>query len=248
VISESPTAPRLSAPRRGLNGALLKVWRAQDLRLRVIRRQEVAESFLRLQVDVGDLMHREPVYPTFWLRLWFTRPDGAGHQRAYTLVDPDPVAGTAWIEFYLHPGIASDWARTARPGDEIDASVLNSRNPVASDPPGLLLVGDGASVPAIADTVRRVPDLPATVLLRRARPDDHTILPVPQREGARIAWFDEDDAIEEAAVAAAAAAPAGTSCVVSLEAASTRRIARALRQRAGVAKEDLHALAYWRRT
>ncbi|EWS80023.1 side tail fiber protein [Brachybacterium phenoliresistens] len=236
----------MSAPRRGLDGALLRAWRAQDLRLRVIDRQEVAASFLRLQVDVGDLLHREDVYPTYWLRLWFTRPDGKGHQRAYTLVDPDPGSGTAWIEFYLHPGIASDWARAARPGDEIDASILNGRSPVASDPPHLLLIGDGASVPAIADTLRRAPGIPATVLLERGRPDDEEVLPLPRREGASIAWFDRDGSIEAAALAAAASAPAGTVCVVALEAAGTRAVGRALRTRARIPKEHLHALAYWR--
>lgn len=248
MTTGSAAAPRISSPRRGLEGALLKAWRAQDLRLRVLDREELAPTYLRLKVDVGDLLQREDVYPTYWLRLWFTAPNGKGHQRAYTLVDPDPQAGTAWMEFSLHPGIASDWARAARPGDEIDASILGGRNPVASQPPHLLLVGDGASVPAIADTLRRVAGIPATVLLERGRPEDPELLPVPRREDAPVTWFASDGSIEAAALAAAASAPAGTSCFVSLEAARTRRIARALRQEAGVAKEDLHALAYWRRT
>lgn len=71
----------------------------------------------------------DEVYPTYWLRLWFMTPAGKCHQRGYTLVDPDPASDTAWIEFCLHPGVASDWARAAQPGDRIDATVLNSRPP-----------------------------------------------------------------------------------------------------------------------
>ncbi|MFC0672654.1 siderophore-interacting protein [Brachybacterium hainanense] len=248
-MTPDPTlAPRISAPRRGLNGAIMKAWRAQDLRLRISDRQEVSEHFLRLQVTLGDLLQREAVYPTYWLRLWFAGPDGRGHQRGYTLVDPAPASGTAWIEFYLHAGIASDWARGARIGDEIDASILNSRSPVASDPPHLLMVGDGASVPAIADTLRRVPEIPATVLLERGYADDEQVLPLPRRADAPVTWFDRDGSIEEAALAAAASAPEGTSFFVSLESAPTRRIGSALRRRLGVPKEQVHALAYWKRT
>lgn len=41
----------------------------------------------------GGMLAATGVHPTMWVRLWF---DNAGkpHQRAYTLVDPDPAAGT----------------------------------------------------------------------------------------------------------------------------------------------------------
>lgn len=250
-MTSDPTPPahaRVSSPRRGVNGVILKAWRAQDTRLRVIGREEVSENFVRLRVDVGDLLTADDVYPTYWLRLWFTDPSGKAHQRGYTVVDPDPATGTAALEFYLHPGVASQWARDARVGDEIDASILNGRSPLEGRPPHLVLVGDGASLPAIADTLRRTPDLPVTVLLERGYPDDAEALPITPREGAEIRWFDRDGSIEPAAREAAAAAPAGSTVFVSLESAATRRVSSALRKDLGLPKDRVQALAYWKRS
>lgn len=240
--------PRVSAPRRGVNGVILRAWRARDTRISVMSREEVSEHFVRLRVDVRDVLSTDDVYPTYWLRLWSTDASGKGHQRAYTLVDPDPTTGTAAMEFYLHPGIASQWARDARPGDEIDVSILNGKNPLADAPSQLLAVGDGASLPAIADMLRRSPDLPATVLMERGYSDDAEVLPLPAREGAEIRWFDRDGSIEAAAIAAAGALPAGAVAFVSLEAARTRRVSGALRKQVGVPRDRIHALGYWKQS
>lgn len=245
----SPLAPaRTSSPRRGLNGALLKAFRAQDLQLTVTRWEELGEHLIRLRVDLDGLLERDEVYPTYWLRLWFTTPAGAGHQRAYTVVDPDPATGTGSLEFYLHPGTASDWARAARPGDRIDASVLNGKSPLEGDPSHLLLVGDGASVPAFADLLRRAPEVPATVLLERGYADDEQALPIAPHPDAEVHWLDRDGSLETAALTHAARSPAGTRAVIATEARTTRRLGAALRKEHGWPKEQVHAVAYWRRT
>ncbi|MGP9539218.1 siderophore-interacting protein [Brachybacterium sp. AOP43-C2-M15] len=241
------TPTRTSSPRRGLDGALVKVWGGKDLRLRVLEREDVAEDFVRLRMDLDGLLERDEVYPTYWLRLWFTTASGRGHQRAYTLVSPDAAAGTAWIEFFLHDGTASQWARTARPGDEIDATVLGGRNPVATSPEHLLLVGDGCSYPAIADTLRRRPDIPATVLLEQASPAEAAWTILPEREHLTVRRLEADGSIVGAALTAAAAAPERTVTVVALEGAPTRALSGALRKQLGLPKEQVHALAYWKR-
>ena len=225
---------------RTFSGTVGDLLEAQDI--------EVAEHDLRLQVDVDGLLARDDVYPTYWLRLWFTGPGGKGHQRGYTLVDPDPAAGTAWIEFFLHDGLASDWARRARPGDRIDATVLNGRDPLASAPPHLLLVGDVAAVPAIADTLRRAPDVPTTALIRRSRPGDEHVLPVRAHDAATVTWFDADETLESTALGTAASLPAGSVAVIALEGAPTRRLGTGLRRGLGMPKEDVHAIAYWKRS
>ncbi|HLQ81278.1 MAG TPA: siderophore-interacting protein [Brachybacterium sp.] len=238
---------RSSTPRRGVSGAIIKAWGGRDLRLRVLAREEVAEEFVRLQVDLDGLPDRDELYPTYWLRLWFTAPSGKGHQRAYTLVDPEPDAGTAWLEFFLHEGIASNWARAARAGDEIDATVLNGKNPVADSPAHLMMVGDGASYPAIADTLRRCPEIPATVLLEEACAGDAAWTVLPERESVTVQRLPADGSIVEAALSAAGSAPEGTRAVVALEGAPTRALSSALRKQLGMPKERVHALAYWKR-
>lgn len=246
MTTEPTTQHRTSAPKRGLGGAIIKAWGGKDLRLRVLEREDVALDFVRLRMDLGGLLQRDDVYPTYWLRLWFTAPDGRGHQRAYTLVAPDAEAGTAWIEFFLHDGIASNWARTAEPGDEIDATVLNGRDPVAETPAHLLLVGDGCSYPAIADTVRRRPDIPATVLLEQDSPEESVWTRFEEREGLTVHRLEADGSIVEAARTAAISSPAGTVAVVALEGAPTRALSKLLRSELELPKEQLHALAYWK--
>lgn len=248
MSAEPTTVPhRSSAPKRGLNGALIKAWGGKDLRLRVLEREDVAENFVRLRVDLDGLLSRDEVYPTYWLRLWFTTAAGRGHQRAYTVVAPDHETGSAWLEFFLHDGTASDWARAARAGDEIDATVLNGRDPVADSPAHLLLVGDGCSYPAIADTLRRRPDIPATVLLEQASPSEAAWTLFEDREALTVHRLAADGSIVAAATTAAAAVPAGTVAVVALEGAPTRALSKALRTQVGMPKEQVHALAYWKR-
>src|SRR5699024_11046420 len=217
MTSDATTHLRSSTPRRGVSGAIIKAWGGRDLRLRVLAREEVAADFVRLRVDVDGLFDRDELYPTYWLRLWFTTPSGKGHQRAYTLVDPEPGAGAAWIEFFLHEGIASNWARAARAGDEIDATVLNGKNPVADSPARLMMVGDGASYPTIADTLRRCPEIPATVLLEQASAGDAAWTLLPEREDLTVRRLPADGSIVEAAVDAASSVPEGTRAVVALE-------------------------------
>ncbi|GAA1485544.1 siderophore-interacting protein [Brachybacterium fresconis] len=247
MTAETTGHLRTSAPKRGLNGAIITAWGGRDLRLRVLARDEVAENFLRLEVDVDGLLARAEVYPTYWLRLWFTTPTGKGHQRAYTLVAPDPGTGTAWLEFFLHEGVASDWARDARIDDEIDATVLSGKNPVEDSPAHLLMIGDGASYPAIADTLRRCPDIPATVLLEQHHGEGPQIMALPERENAAVHWLAPDQEVCEVALEEAQVAPAGTRFFVALEGTPTRRLSSALRKQLGVPKESVHSLAYWKR-
>ena len=97
---------------RGWAGAVLKLCGAGDYRLTVTGRRQISEHYLRLSFDAGGLLDDHPVHPTMWIRLWFA-DRGKLHQRGYTLVDPDPAAGTLDIEFALHDGCASRWALAA---------------------------------------------------------------------------------------------------------------------------------------
>ena len=105
----------------------------------------------------------ESLHPTMWVRVWF---QGAGkpHQRAYTLVDPDPAAGTFCFEFALHDGVASDWAREG-PGGRHDRRHRPGHRVHRPDPSPerLLVIGDPASLPAINSLLDAFPQTPATI-------------------------------------------------------------------------------------
>jgi NADPH-dependent ferric siderophore reductase len=252
-MTETATTMRVSAPRRGVNGAIMRAYRAWDVRLTVQDREDVSENFVRLKMSDGGLLERDDIYPSYWLRLWFTSPEGRAHQRAYTVVQPDHERGEFWLEFYLHPGIASDWGRDAAVGDRIDASVLNTRSPLDPAPTHLVMTGDGASVPAIADVVRRLPDgVTADVVLERGYPDDHEVLPLPTRDGVTVRWFDGSEPVTEAALDVARDRLAGTGAETTnfflcSEGSVMRRVSKELRRNLGVPKERINAQAYWTR-
>ena len=109
---------------------MLKLLRAGDYTLTVTGRRELSPHYLRLSFDAGGMLTEQTPHPTMWIRMWFADGDKL-HQRGYTLVDPDPAAGTVDIEFALHDGVAANWARSAKPGDTVDVTVLGSNFAIA---------------------------------------------------------------------------------------------------------------------
>lgn len=132
--------------------------------------EQVTEDYRRVHFTDGGLLAAAGIHPTMWVRLWF---DDAGkpHQRAYTLVDPDLAAGTFSLEFALHDGIASRWARTCAPGDTVEATLqgtgFDAPDPL---PARLLVVGDPASCPPSTPCSTRSPESPPPSGSRRSTP------------------------------------------------------------------------------
>ncbi|MFB7180166.1 siderophore-interacting protein [Streptomyces sp. NPDC056257] len=150
---------------KGWEGVVLRLMRGKDFTFTVTGAEDVTEHYRRVYFTDGGLLAAagESLHPTMWVRVWF---EGAGrpHQRAYTLVDPDPEAGTFCFEFALHDGVASAWARGAEPGDTIEATVQGTgfAGPVPA-PERLLVIGDAASLPAANSLMDAYPQTPATL-------------------------------------------------------------------------------------
>ncbi len=106
----------------GWEGVVLKLMRGKDFRFTVTGSEAVGDRYHRVHFTDGGMLAQTGTHPTMWVRVWFGNA-GKPHQRAYTLVDPDPAQGTFSLEFALHPGPACDWARAARPGDTVDATL-----------------------------------------------------------------------------------------------------------------------------
>ncbi|WP_328506743.1 siderophore-interacting protein [Streptomyces sp. NBC_00391] len=148
---------------RGWEGAVLKLLRGKDFAFTVTGAEQVTEHYRRIHLTDGGMLAVTGVHPTMWVRLWFEAA-GKPHQRAYTLVDPDPAAGTCSLEFALHDGRASDWARAAQPGDTIEATVHGTAFTDPDPAPShILAIGDPASLPAINSLLRALPSTPATI-------------------------------------------------------------------------------------
>lgn len=228
---------------------VIRAMGSQQTVLTVLDRKQVSEHFLRILVDCGSLLAEAGTHPTMWLRLWF-EDAGRPHQRAFTLVDPDPETGRAWLEFALHNGVAADWARAAQPGQTIEASLLGSRYDWEADAPGTdewsstLVAGDMASLPAVNSLLDRLGDTPVTVLLESVHDDDVTV-PVRLHDRHELVRCLPGGLRVEDELLSRAGRPAQR-VWVALEAGKTRRAVKRLRAEAGLAKKQVSALGYWR--
>ncbi len=229
---------------RGLQGALVKLFRGGDYELTLTGRTEISPHYLRLHFDSGLLLAERTVHPTMWVRGWF--PDGdAAHQRGYTLVNPDAAAGTVDIDFAIHDGLAARWAASAREGDTLEVTVLGSSFSLPSPAPaGYVIVGDTASLPAINSLLAAIGDAPARVFLEAAHDGDRD-LPVARDTG--IVWVDRKNAGEalvEAVRSSAFDAHDHFGWVAS-DNRTTRTVAKVLREDFGIPRRALKAQAYW---
>lgn len=229
---------------RGFSGAVLKLLGAGDYRLTVTDRRQVSPHYLRLSFDAGGMLERHPLHPTMWIRLWFADGDKL-HQRGYTLVNPDPSADTVDIEFALHHGIASQWAREAQPGDTVEATVMGSKFAIPDPAPtGYVIVGDSASLPAINSLLSSIGDASAQVFLEAGYDDDKDL---PVTGGADITWVDRKDGgrvLLETVRSAAFDAPEHFGWV-ACDSRTTRSVVRVFREDFGMPRKSIKAQAYW---
>lgn len=234
---------------RGLTGSLVRLCGGDDHTLTVTGRTQLTPHYLRLHFDSGSLLRSRPVHPTMWVRGWF--PDGPKvHQRGYTLVNPDPAGGTVDIDFAMHDGIATRWARHAAPGDTLEVTVLGSSFALPRPAPaGYLLVGDTASLPAINSLLAAVGETPAWVFLEAAHDDDRELpVQIPAvATGTEVFWVDrrDDGQVLVDTVRDSAFDASDHFAWVACDTRTTRRVAKILRVEFSVPRNQIKAQAYW---
>ena len=230
---------------RGFPGTVLKLLRAGVYTLTVTGRSELTPHYLRLDFDAGGMLNDQALHPTMWIRMWFADGDKL-HQRGYTLVDPDPTAGTVAIEFALHDGVAANWARRAKPGDTVDVTVLGSNFGLPEPRPGgYIIVGDTASLPAVNSLLDAIGDTPSWVFLEASHEDDKQ-LPVRGR-AADVEWVDRKNN-GEALIQAISSSVFDASDHfgwVACDNRTTRAVAKVLREEYGIPRKSIKAQAYW---
>ncbi|MFD5427746.1 siderophore-interacting protein [Streptomyces sp. NPDC127084] len=237
----------------GWEGVVLKLMRGKDFTFTVTGAEQVTERYRRLRLSDGGMLEATGVHPTMWVRLWFEN-EGKPHQRAYTLVDPDPAVGTFSLEFALHDGRASDWACAAKLGDTIEATVQGTGFTVPDPlPPRMFVIGDPASLPAVNSLLDAMPDTPATIWFETPHPSDadlpiridaerHDLRTVPRRDaGAHLAAE-----VRAALPGLLGDDPAKAFLWIACDAATTRGLTSYLRKELGIPKDRVNALGYWR--
>ncbi|WBB77777.1 siderophore-interacting protein [Micromonospora sp. WMMD882] len=233
--------------KRNWEAMVLRAMGGREFRLTVLGTESVDGHYQRLLLDDGGLLETCGIHPTMWIRLWFDN-DGRAHQRAYTLVDPDPGAGRFTLEFALHDGCAARWAGAAQVGDTITATVQGSAFELPDPAPGhLYLVGDAASLPAVNSLLDARADTPATVWLEYAHEGEKALSPRASAHH-EVTWVPRRDAGQHLVDTVCAGLTASDTAHywVACEAATTRSITRHIRRTLGVDKRQLTASGYWR--
>jgi NADPH-dependent ferric siderophore reductase len=239
----------------GWEGAVLKLLRGKDFTFTVTDTEAVNDRLRRIRLSDGGMLAATGTHPTMWVRLWFERA-GKPHQRGYTLVDPDPEKGTFDLEFVLHAGPASDWARAARPGDTIEATVHGSEFTRPEPAPAhLYLIGDPASLPAINSLLDELGEASATIWYETSHPLDAR-LPMrldPARHQLRTVLRRDKGAglVEEIRSTLPDLLRTHRSTDeyyvwVASDTVTTRSLATYLRKELSVPKPRVKALGYWR--
>jgi NADPH-dependent ferric siderophore reductase len=161
----------------------------------------------------------------------------------------DRAARELDVEFVLgHPGPASQWAATARPGHYLGVGGPRGSFVIPVDFDGHLFIGDDTALPAIA---RRLEELPegakATVIVET--PDASGRVSFATKADLTTIWIDREageDALNRAV--RDFALPSGEGYIWAAgEAASIRAVRRQLVEERGWPKARIRAAAYWRR-
>ncbi|GAA3968931.1 siderophore-interacting protein [Gordonia caeni] len=239
---------------RGWQGAVMKLFNADDFEITVTRTEAVTEHYLRLGFSGGGLLQKIPVHPTMWVRAWF-EAGGSLHQRGYTLVDPDPESDTFDIEFALHDGTAAHWAEQAEPGDVLPVTVMGSDFAIGDPAPaGWLIAGDTASLPAINSLLDALSaagsPAPATLWLEYQHDSDRD-LPLHRRPQDTVTWIPREregaTLVETVRVAAESGMDTtGYRGWVALDSKSTRAVTGIFRSDFGLGRKGVKSMAYWK--
>jgi NADPH-dependent ferric siderophore reductase len=184
----------------------------------------------------------------------FSEDDPKPIARDFTPRRFDREARELDIEFVLHhPGPASQWAATARPGQALGVGGPRGSFVIPTGFDWHLLIGDDTALPAIA---RRLEELPSGALA-------HAIIEAPELSARiefetcadlRVDWRFRDGASESSGEDALLRAvrdlvlPAGEGYIWAAgEASSMRALRTHLCAQNGIDKSRIRAAAYWKR-
>ncbi|QNG21181.1 siderophore-interacting protein [Rhodococcus triatomae] len=243
-------------------------------KLTVLRTAEVTPRMRRITLGGEQLGafsaagHDLPAFTTRgaddYVKLFFPEPGGEpvlpeqhdGHlhwprkpaplARAYTVRRYDADLGELDLDFVLHGhGVAGNWARDARPGDEIHLAgpKISTVPPVGAS--WWLLAGDETALPAVGhylDDADGTVDLHAFVLVDG--PEEE------QRELTGVRWVHRRSGVADAELLAQAvrdhSLPEGEGWMWIAGEAGIVRELRAVAKHLGIPKPMLDASGYWR--
>lgn len=191
-----------------------------------------------------------------WTGNEFLLPDGTRPTiRTFTprRLDPDDGRGKGPaldIEIVMHSGgEAADWARRARPGDEVAVSGTGRGFDVDDAVPSYLLAGDETAIPAISQLLEAIPPS-ATVDVHLEIGEADARVELPDHPRSSVTWHQLPSPSRpgDALIRAVEAAPVGgeTHVWVAGEAAAVQRIRKLLADERDVPRSRSTVRGYWK--
>ncbi|MQA77983.1 MAG: siderophore-interacting protein [Streptosporangiales bacterium] len=178
-------------------------------------------------------------------------PDGSRRPvlRAFTVRCFDPVRLRIDFDVAVHAdGLAMRWVRGVEPGDVIGLAGMRHEFHAGTGVERHLMVGDSSALPALAAIVETLsPQIPTTVYLAVAHASDTTLLAA--RPHVTVHWLigPADPCSPLPSAVRDAERPGGrTQAWLAAEAGVVRDLRRFVTDDLGVARDDLHAAAYWK--
>jgi NADPH-dependent ferric siderophore reductase len=189
------------------------------------------------------------VMPT-WSGNQFELPDGSRAPiRTFTPRYFDDRSSELTLDIVLHDqGAATDWARSARSGDEVAISGPGRSEDLDPAARSYLLAGDESAIPAIGQLLEAIPrDRSIEVHIEIADPTAR--IELPAHPGATVTWHDAEigAAPGDAVVAAVMATdPLPDAVWVAGEAAAVQRLRKHLFDERGRTRSTVTARGYWK--
>lgn len=182
-------------------------------------------------------------------------PDGSEPPvvRTFTHRGIDLEANEMWIDFVIHgdEGVASAWARNARPGDVLGVAMKAAKTELVPAADEYVLVGDAAAIPVLGSILETLPpSARVTALLEVHGPEDEQ--PLPTRAEASIRWLHNPDPARGSGLPGAVRgltlpAPGERRfAYVAAELRAVRAIRQHLRVEEGWERDEVYAYSYWK--
>ncbi|GAA0548216.1 siderophore-interacting protein [Actinomadura livida] len=236
--------------------------------VRVVRREQITRSILRLTVGGPELDGFHTYQADDHVKIVFPDADGARRlpvvnadleldwprplppARKYTIRRFDAEARELDLDFVLHPGgLASDWAAAARPGDEVAVAGPPGAKAFPHNYDHYLFAVDATALPAAARWLEESPqDVSARLVIETGDAADHAY-PLAARDGVEVTWLVRDG--ERSPLADAVRAldpPAGRTFLFAAgEAGAIKPLRAWARELKGEGRLDALFTGYWKR-
>ena len=236
---------------KGLDGAILTAMGVKTHEIEVLSTTPLSQRMTAVSFYSSTLLNVEGEAAGDWIRIWFPSEHrkGKSYQRAYTLLNVDPEKGMFDLHFVNHEplGPASTWASRCRVGERLEAmrysgKIFSLNSP---EPPGVVLVGDLASYPAITDIIATIPEhIPVMARLVARDPFDYSIA-LPTGKNIDAAWIEPLPGKDSFTSHLESLNLAGWQVWIGAETSETQFIKSYMRKSNAVSKEQLYARGYW---